>query len=254
MQRVKLHLAYDGTDYSGWQIQKNTDATIQQKLEEVIGKYDSSLKRVHGACRTDAGVHAREQVAHFDMSEDIPEERIPLALNGDLPRDIICRGAEMVSDEFHSRFDARGKIYRYRLATGDYPRIFSHRYTHFMKDCLQVSAMKRAVKYLIGKKDFSSFRARGCSSTSPVRKIFDARVERREQKEVHIDIAGSGFLYNMVRIIAGTLIEIGRERMSPGEMENIINARDRSRAGFTAPACGLTLVRVFYEEEFCETL
>ena len=249
-QRVKLYIAYDGTDYSGWQIQKNTDATIQQHLEEVIGEYDPEFERIHGACRTDGGVHARAQVAHFDMSVDIPEERIALAINGDLPRDIVCWQAEKVRDSFHSRYQARAKTYRYRIDNGEFPRIFTHRYTHFQYQPISLVPMKEAARYLPGEKDFSSFKAKGCSSSHPVRKIYGAEVYSGPDEEIIIEITGSGFLYNMVRIIAGTLIEIGLEKRESEQMEEIIESRDRRAAGFTAPACGLTLEKVYYSEDF----
>ncbi|SDL84354.1 tRNA pseudouridine(38-40) synthase TruA [Halarsenatibacter silvermanii] len=246
MQRVKLHLAYDGTEYSGWQIQKNTDHTIQEHLERVISRYDPEFKRVYGACRTDAGVHALNQIAHFDMSVDIPEDNIATALNGDLPEDIVCWDAEKAAEDFHSRYDATGKIYRYRIDNGSFPHIYHHRYSAFFYEDLDLFSMQKAVRYLPGKKDFSSFRAKGCSSSTPIREIFSAEVYPQKDEEIWIEVSGSGFLYNMVRIIAGTLIEIGRGKISPAEMEKIIASKSREAAGFTAPAAGLTLVEIFY--------
>lgn len=250
MQRVKLFIAYDGTDYSGWQIQKNTKYTIQQQLQDVIQRYDSSLDSVKGACRTDAGVHARAQIAHFDMSVDIPENRIALAINGDLPEDIVCWRAENVKDDFHSRYDAQAKTYRYRIDNGDFPHIFKHRYSYFHYKDLQVGLMQKAAAYLEGEKDFSSFRAKGCYSNNPVREIFRAEVYQPDNREIWIEITGSGFLYNMVRIISGTLIEIGLEKREPEEMKAIIQAQDREAAGYTAAACGLTLTKIYYKENF----
>ncbi len=250
MQRVKLYIAYDGTDYSGWQMQKNTDATIQQQLHRVIKNYDPGLTDVKGACRTDAGVHARAQIAHFDMTVDIPEDRIALAINGDLPEDIICWQAEKTADDFHSRFDARAKTYRYRIDNGDFPQIFKHRYSYFHYKDLQVVPMQKAAAHLVGEKDFSSFRSQGCYSNNPVREIFRAEVYQPNDRDIWIEITGSGFLYNMVRIIAGTLIEVGLEKREPEEMKTIIKAEDREAAGYTAAACGLTLTKIYYEENF----
>ena len=250
MQRVKLSLAYDGTEYSGWQVQKNTTATIQEQVENVIKKYDPGLERVKGACRTDAGVHAKDQIAHFDMTVDIPEDRIALAINGDLPEDIICWRAERVKSDFHSRYDASAKTYRYRIDNGEFPHIFNHRYTYFYYKDLKLKPMKKAAAYLLGENDFSSFRSKGCYSNKPVRKIFQAEVYRSNNREIWIDITGSGFLYNMVRIIAGTLIEVGLEKREPRDMKTIIEAKDRKKAGYTAAACGLTLTKIYYEENF----
>ena len=242
----KIILEYDGSRYSGWQIQKNTPHTIQQKVEEALTKINKKEVNVVGAGRTDAGVHAAGQSANFFLDIKIPVKKIPLALNTHLPDDIICIDAVKVSDDFHSRYDARGKKYRYRILNSNFNSVFVRNFVYKVHKKLDLENMRNAAEVLLGTHDFASFCSAGSSVDSTVRTIYSLEVFS-EEDEICIDVSGSGFLYNMIRIIAGTLIEIGKGKKNIAELRNIIASCDRRKAGFTAPAKGLTLLEVFYE-------
>ncbi len=245
MRNIKITLEYDGTNYSGWQIQKNTNQTIQQILQEALTIINKSPVKITGAGRTDAGVHALGQVANFRFDVNVPIERIPAAINSLIPEDIVCRSAQEVPMEFHARFDTRGKKYRYRIYNQLLPSVFLRNYAYHFKHSMDLSVMKKAAGYLEGTHDFKAFQASGSPIIDTVRTIF--KVEIIEKKpEIWLEISGNGFLYNMVRIIVGTLIETAMGNISINEFKNILVSGDRKRAGFTAPAHGLTLVKVYY--------
>jgi tRNA pseudouridine38-40 synthase len=244
MRTIKLTISYDGAAYKGWQLQKN-GSTVQGKLEEALKKVFGSKHRLHGAGRTDSGVHARAQVAHFRISNSIPVKKIPVALNSVLPEDIAVTQAKEVPDGFHSRFDAKEKNYRYYIYAEKQRDPFHEKYSWRIPYDLDVSLMKKEAKELIGRHDFKSFQARDKKERSSVRTVKSLRI-KKETPFVIIDIAADGFLYNMVRNIVGTLVDIGRGYSPPGSMKKILREKDRRQAGPTAPAKGLFLVRIKY--------
>lgn len=245
MQKLKIILEYDGTDYCGWQVQKNTDRTIQQRVEEAVAEINKAPVRVTGSGRTDAGVHALAQVAHFTWDVEIPDKRVPLALNSNLPADIICKKAETVPQDFHARFDVKRKVYRYRIRNSRFPSVFDRRFVYHVYRSLDKRKMKEAAGYFHGTHDFKAFQARKADNENTVRTVEDIAVYP-EEEEIRIDVAGSGFLYNMVRIMVGTLIEAGLDKRSIASIPRILASGRRKEAGFTAPAKGLTLITVDY--------
>ncbi len=247
MRNFKITIEYDGTNYYGFQTQKNPHLpTIQETLEEVLANLAGEPIQVTVAGRTDAGVHARGQVINFRTNWTIPVERVVLALNsGGLPRDVVALEAEEVSKEFHARFDAREKIYRYTIYNSRIPSVFHHRYSYFVPQRLDIDKMQQSAQHLLGTHDFSAFKAVGSTVKDNVRTIYEARVEGHGPL-VTITLRGNGFLYNMVRIIAGTLIEVGRGKIHPDQMAQIIAKRERTLAGTTAPSQGLCLEQVIY--------
>ncbi|MFW6377787.1 MAG: tRNA pseudouridine(38-40) synthase TruA [Bacillota bacterium] len=246
MGNVKVIVSYDGSNYSGWQRQKNTSETIQEKLENVVNQFHKDKSIVYGASRTDAGVHAKGQVFNFDLKVDIPLNRLPQAFNSELPNDIVCLNAEYVSDEFHSRYDAEAKKYIYRIDNNLFRDVFMRKYAYHIYMDLDLDSMLKSVKYLLGEHDFSAFRAKGCRSKNPIKKIYKADFYEEANKIYALEIIGTGFLYNMMRIIAGTVIEIGKRKRSYKDMKEILCSKNRSNAGFTAPAKGLTLEKIYY--------
>lgn len=248
MKRIMLKVAYDGTNYCGWQVQPN-GITVQQVLNECLSDFCGERIRTIGASRTDTGVHARGNVAVFDTSMRMPGGKFAFALNTRLPEDIRIDGSREVPDAFHPRFTETVKTYEYRILNRQFPdptRRIGSFFTYYKMD---TDRMKAALPYLVGEHDFRSFQASGDidPGRSTVRTIYSADI-RRDEDMIIFRIQGNGFLYHMVRIIAGTLLEIGNERREPEEMGTIIAARDRSAAGDTAPACGLTLLEIRYPE------
>jgi tRNA pseudouridine38-40 synthase len=244
MRNVKLVLEYDGTDLCGWQRQKG-DPSVQQHLEEALSEMLKTEVKVTGASRTDAGVHALGQVANFKTDSNIPLHGFRRGLNSSLPDSIAIVAAHEVGEEFHARFSARGKRYRYRiLATSERAPLVRHRAWHRPRP-LNLDAMRNAAPALLGEHDFSAFRATGCSANTPIRKV--GRIDlNRDGQEIVLVVEGNAFLRNMVRIIAGTLVGVGEGRFDSSELSEILASGDRTRAGQTAPAHGLTLVEVFY--------
>jgi tRNA pseudouridine38-40 synthase len=247
LRTVRLLIEYDGTDYSGWQAQAN-GPSIQETIEAAIFKITAEKLRIAGSGRTDAGVHALGQVATFTTESDIPPERFAPALNGHLPEDISILCSEQVPETFHARKSALGKTYRYRIFNRrGRPALLRDKVYHFVPK-LDLEAMRCAAAHMAGRHDFRAFTP--TSSERPAgyeREVYSLDL-RRDDQEVVIEVSGSGFLYNMVRIIAGTLIEVGRGRLASEELPGIIASRDRRRAGPTAAACGLYLVCVDYGE------
>ena len=244
----RLDIQYDGTRYEGWQRQKSTDNTIQGKIEDVLSKMIENPIEIHGAGRTDAGVHAKGQVANVHMETERSCEEICAYLNRYLPEDIEILEVSQVPERFHSRLLARKKIYQYRIATGYHKNVFERKYQYTLHEELDVAAMRKAAKSLTGTHDFKSFCANKKMKKSTVRTIASIGIEEKKQ-ELLLTFTGDGFLYNMVRILTGTLIEVGRREKDFEEMAKILEARNRQEAGFTAPASGLTLLKVEYEKD-----
>ena len=241
----RMDIQYDGTRYGGWQKQKDTDNTIQGKIEEVLGRMCGTPVSIQGAGRTDAGVHARGQVANVFLDTDKTCEEICRYLNQYLPEDIEITRVTKAEERFHSRLNAKEKVYQYRVVTGVHKNVFERKYQCPLHEDLDVKAMKQAAGYLEGTHDFKSFCSNKKMKKSSVRTIFCIEIEDLGQ-EVKLTFTGNGFLYNMIRILAGTLIEVGRGERKPEEMPRILEGCDRSLAGFTAPARGLTLLEVIY--------
>lgn len=246
MRNIKIRVAYDGTDFAGWQRQKNA-LTVQQCIEEAAGKAMQQAITIIGAGRTDRGVHALGQVANFRTESAIPCERIPHALNFYLPQAIRVDAAWEVPDAFHACRDARGKHYRYTLWGHDVAPVLHRRYTAIHRHPLDRDAMLQAAEALKGEHDFKAFRtqAKGQAAQSTVKTVWDIRIRSRGHW-IFFDVIGSGFLYNQVRTMAGTLVEVGRGRISADAMGNILASRARSSAGPTMPPQGLCLIQVFY--------
>jgi tRNA pseudouridine38-40 synthase len=246
---VKLVLEYDGTHFHGWQVQPSA-RTVMGEVERAIAQVTGETLRIHGASRTDVGVHALGQVASFATSSPLEPERLAAALNANLPDDVAVVAASIAPDSFHARHDARGKHYCFRWLDRKAPSPLERGRAVHVRGPLDVAAMDRAARALVGTHDFACFASRDPSveeQRSTVRTITEARVERRGDL-VLFDVAGDGFLYNMVRAVAGTLAEVGRGKRDAASIPDVIASRDRRRAGPTAPAHGLALVRVFYDE------
>ncbi len=246
MKRVKLVVAYDGTDYAGWQKQPNA-VTIEEKLNEALQDLLGEPIEVIGASRTDAGVHSMGNVAVFDTNTRIPAEKISYALNQRLPEDIVVQDSCLVESDFHPRYCDSIKTYEYRILNRKFPMPEHQRNTYFYHYPLDVDKMKAAASYLVGPHDFKSFCSIHAQVKSTVRTIYSTQVNKQGDI-ISIRISGSGFLYNMVRIIAGTLIQVGAGKIKPEQMPKILAARNRQKAGPTAPACGLTMIGIEYLE------
>lgn len=245
MKRVKLVVAYDGTNYSGWQLQKNA-VTIEQKLNEALWDLLGEDIQVVGASRTDAGVHSLGNVCVFDTNTRMPAEKICYALNTRLPEDIVVQSSCEVAADFHPRAGKSSKTYEYRILNREFRDPTRRLNTYFYHYDLDVTAMQKAASYLVGEHDFKSFASVHAQVESTVRTIYACTVSQKED-EIHIRVKGNGFLYNMVRIIAGTLIEVGAGKREPEEIIEMLEKTNRSTAGPTAPAHGLTMLRIDYE-------
>lgn len=241
----KLILQYDGTKLNGWQKQGNTDNTIQGKLEAILQRMYGESVEIHGSGRTDAGVHALGQTANFHAPAKFSPREIKSTLNEYLSKDIRVLSVEIADERFHARLTAKEKTYEYRIDNGETANVFSRKYTMREEEPLDLEAMRKAAEYLKGTHDFKTFCANKKMKKSTVRTITSIVIEKKEGI-VSIRYTGDGFLYNMVRILTGTLIEVGRGKRSPEEMKHILEALDRGAAGFTAPAQGLFLVNVIY--------
>ncbi len=244
----KLVLQYDGTKLNGWQKQGNTDNTIQGKLEAILERMYGQYVEIHGSGRTDAGVHALGQVANFHAPESFSLEEIKSTLNEYLSKDIRVLKVETVNERFHARLTAKAKTYEYRIDNGEIADVFRRKYVMREENPLNLEAMRQAAGYFIGIHDFKTFCANKKMKKSTVRTICSIDIVEKEGI-VAIQYRGNGFLYNMVRILTGTLIEVGRGLRKPEEMQAIIDAQDRGAAGFTAPAQGLYLVEVEYDQK-----
>ena len=248
-RNIKLTVAYDGTHYHGFQEQRGTGLpTVQEALEAVLSQLAQKPVQVIGAGRTDAGVHALGQVVNFRCDPwRIPVEKTPLAMNPLLSKDISVLMAEPVPQDFHARFSATAKTYRYSIYHHRIMSPLQRLYCHHEPRRLDTGAMKQAAQYLLGTHDFKSFQAQGTPVRDTVRTIYRAEVVE-EGPLIHIYVKGNGFLYNMVRIIAGTLLKAGLGKIKPEEMEHIIASKNRVLAGVTVPPRGLCLMEVEYSK------
>jgi tRNA pseudouridine38-40 synthase len=245
MRAVALTIAYDGTGLAGWQRQAGF-ASVQQHLEEAVLALTGEPAVVHGSGRTDAGVHALAQVAHFRTDSAIADDRMVHGLNAHLPRAVSVLSAHTAPDAFHARFSAIGKRYLYRMVLGPVRPALARHYAHWIPVPVALSRMRDAARYLLGEHDFSAFASSGSTPPrSAVRRIDRLRLWQRRQR-LELVIQGNGFLYNMVRTIAGSLVEVGRGKFEPAWLGAVMASRDRRLAGPTAPACGLYLLRVLY--------
>ena len=241
-------LEYEGTRYSGWQFQTN-HVSIQGVLEDKLYKITKKKTRVIGSGRTDAGVHAEGQVAHFQTSSSMKLGEILKALNSLLPPDIVVKKVEEAKPDFHAQISATRKTYRYTILNRDYPSALQGRVSHYIATpVLNVTAMRKAARCLVGQKDFKSFQSSGCTAKTTVREIYRLSIAK-EDDFIRITVDGSGFLKYMVRIIVGTLIEIGWGKMPPEQMQKILKSKNRLLAGPTAPSRGLCLVKVVYGKQ-----
>ncbi len=246
MRNIKLTIAYDGTDFHGFQVQPNL-RTVQGMLQETLEAVVKHPVSIIGSGRTDAGVHARGQVVNFHTSARIPLEKWPIVFNTRLPDDLVVLSAEEMPEGFHSRFDAKGKVYRYQVDLNPQPNVFTRHYSYHYPYPVRIEPMIEAARHLVGRHDFTSFCAANTPVEDKVRRLYAVDVEAAEGL-LTITCHGEGFLYNMVRIIAGTLLDVGRGKFAPNEIPDIIQAKDRARAGVTAPAHGLTMWEVLYED------
>ncbi|MCK4262158.1 tRNA pseudouridine(38-40) synthase TruA [bacterium] len=267
MRNIKLTIEYDGGSYHGWQRQPHS-ATVQETIEKALTKVLQEKVNLVGASRTDAGVHARGQAANLKTKSRIPLRNLKAALNSLLPEDIVIKSCLLAEDDFHARYGAKGKFYRYTILNRALPSPFLRKYAYFFPHPLGTHAMKKAAKYLIGRHDFSSFRGQATGRENCIRivkkltvKSVDNSVTSKKipvgsgsncisldskHKLIHIDIEADGFLYNMARVISGTLLEVGRGKIGPQDIREILRARDRRHGGPTLPPHGLCLVKVKY--------
>lgn len=247
MKRVKLTVAYDGTNYCGWQVQPNGLA-VQEVLNRCLSELLKTKMEVIGASRTDAGVHALGNVAVFDTEARMPAEKFSYALNTRLPQDIRIQDSCQVPEDFHPRFQETVKTYEYKIYNRKFPDPTKRLYTYFYYYPLDVEKMRQGAEYLIGEHDFKSFSTYKPEVENTVRTIYELGIHRSEDDVITIRIRGNGFLYNMVRIIAGTLIRVGGGYYPPEHVKEILEAKNRELAGETARPEGLTLVEIRYPE------
>lgn len=256
MRNFRMVLQYEGTRYQGWQRQGSTDNTIQGKLETLLSKMTGQKIEIQGAGRTDAGVHALGQVANFHADTQMTETEILEYMNRFLPEDIAVISLKEVSERFHSRLNATGKTYCYRVINSAIPHVFDRRYVHVVEQQLDIDAMREAAQYLTGTHDFKAFTSNKRGKKSTVRTINSIQIEKcagtsmeilGTQDEIRFLYRGDGFLYHMVRIMTGTLLEVGIHKRKPEEIAEILASGFRERAGELAPAKGLTLLEVRYQ-------
>ena len=245
MTNYKLTIQYVGTRYDGWQRQGNTDNTIQGKLETLLSRLFGFPVEIIGSGRTDAGAHAFGQVANFRVPVDLPEKEVLEYMNQYLPKDIAVSRVEKVDDRFHSRFNVKRKTYQYRIWNSCISNVFEKNFVYETTDALDVDRMKEAAIYLIGEHDFKAFCSNKRMKKSTVRTIYEINIEELEP-EIRITITGNGFLYNMVRIIVGTLLEIGMGEKKPSDVPAMLAGKDRRTTGYTVPPNGLMLMEVEY--------
>lgn len=245
MQTILMTLAYDGGQYHGWQRQTHSKS-VQEVVERALSKVYRQNIHIEASGRTDAGVHAYGQTATFEVDSTFPIENLKLVVNRILPQDIFITQAIQVPDGFHARYHAVGKTYEYHMIRSEIRDPFRHRYAHQVTKPLNVEKIREAMPYFLGTHDFKTFMASGSQIQDTVRTVYDFDLTV-EGDELKFKITGDGFLYNMVRIIIGTLIHVGLGKVNPSAIPDIIHSGDRNRAKYTAPACGLYLSRVYYD-------
>lgn len=245
MRNIRLIVEYEGTEYAGWQWQKDLP-TVQGKLMEAVKALTGGDAEVSGASRTDAGVHAYAQVAAFRTDSTLEPFTILRGLNHYLPPDIVVKDAQDASPEFDPRRDSKGKVYVYRIMNRPVPTAIMRRHTWFVPKPLDLKLMREAAGHFMGEKDFSSFRAADSDAAHSVREVTSVELVERGDGLVEVEVRGTAFLRHMIRIMAGTLVDVGKGKLAPGEVKAIIEARDRARASMTAPPQGLMLMKVEY--------
>ena len=244
MKNIKLTIEYDGKEFGGWQKQP-TKLNIQGEIERAISEITGEEIELIASGRTDAGVHAIAQVANFKTNSDFSVEKYPIALNSKLKKSIRIQKAEEVEEKFHSRYNCKKKTYRYIINNSEYGSSIYRNLEYFVPQKLNIEKMKKAIKYFEGEHDFKGFKASGTSSKSSVRTIYKTQIVQNGERII-IELTGNGFLYNMVRIISGTLIDVGLGKIKPEEIPNIIESKDRTKAGKTLPPYALYLLKVEY--------
>lgn len=244
MPNYRLVLQFEGTRYHGWQLQPGW-ATVQGEMEKAVAKTTAQQVRVLGCGRTDAGVHAEAFVASFKVDSRLPPERMLHALNSRLPEDIAVTACDIAPDDFHATRSSKGKIYRYTIATGGVRPVLDRNFVHWVRHPLDVDVMRAAAACLVGEHDFASFVSEHDPEKDTVRTIHRLEVAARG-RHIDITVEGNGFLYNMVRTIAGCLIVVGRGARTVEWLKEVLDARDRKKAFQTSPACGLTMVKALY--------
>ena len=244
MRNIKLIIEYDGKSFNGWQKQPNK-LNIQGEIERAIGEITGEEIDLIASGRTDAGVHSLGQTANFKTNSNLPIEKFAIAINSKLKKSIVIKSAEEVDERFHSRYSVKSKTYRYTINNSQMGTALYREMEYHVPMKLNIEKMKQAAKHFEGEHDFKGFKASGTSSKSSVRTIYKADV-REDGERIYIELTGSGFLYNMVRIISGTLVDVGLGKINPEEILKIIDAKDRSKAGKTLPAHGLCLIKVEY--------
>jgi tRNA pseudouridine38-40 synthase len=244
IERIKIIFGYDGTDFYGYQVQPS-DRTVQQEIDRALAEVCGCEIQTFASGRTDRGVHAVHQVAHFDVITTIPIDRLPKIINAKLPNDIVVKHAQVVPSNFHARFDVSSKTYCYAIDNQPIPDILQRRYSYHVATKLNVTHMKLAAEYLIGEHDFTSFCSQKTTVEDKVRTIYSINI-RKSKNNIRILVTGNGFLYNMVRIIVGALIEVGKGRLKPIDIKYILETKDRTSGSVTAPAHGLILWDVVY--------
>ncbi len=244
-----LLISYDGACYRGWQVQPNHH-TIEGALESALQRLTGESVKVFGAGRTDSGVHALNQTASFVSSKPFSPEKWRVSLNAVLPEDIVVKHVQPVPDDFHARHSAVGKRYRYQICNLPYHPPFARKTSWWVRFPLDIEAMREAASHFVGEHDFSAFRAAQCSSPNPVKELreFNINEDRTQKAFLQVEMEANSFLQHMVRILVGTLVEVGLGKLKPEEMDSILKSRDRSLAGQTAPAHGLCVLRVIYPE------
>lgn len=244
MRNIKLIIEYDGKSFNGWQKQP-TKLNIQGEIEKAIEEITGEKVDLTASGRTDAGVHSLGQTANFKTDSQIPIEKIAKAINSKLKKSIVIKSAEEVDEKFHSRYSVKSKTYRYIINNSENGTAIYRGLEYHIPMKLDVKKMQEAVKFFEGEHDFKGFKASGTSSKSSIRTIYKGEV-KQEGERIIIEVTGNGFLYNMVRIIAGTLVDVGLEKIKPEEIPEIIESKDRTKAGKTLPPHGLYLLKVEY--------
>ena len=245
IKNYKIVLQYDGSRYDGWQKQGNTGNTIQGKLEGILLKLTGRPVEVHGSGRTDAGVHALAQTANFHADTGMTEDQIRAYFNQYLPEDIAVVEVSEAAPRFHSRLNATGKRYRYRIINSQIPDVFWRRYALEEPENLNLDAMREAAELLLGEHDFKAFTSAKKSKKSTIRRIDEIRIEQIEDR-IEFVFTGNGFLHHMIRILMGTLLEVGKGIRTPESVTDVLKSGDRAKAGALVPAKGLVLEEVFY--------